>query len=311
MGPVVAALHEVGCTAATLVPAGLLGLLPLHAAWTEDAAAPAGRRYALDEVRLTCAPSARSLAAARAGVARPAASLLAVDNPDGTLRFSSDEVNTAASHFPPPQTLLLAGAAAGKDRVEQALAGYDVLHFSTHGAAGWNQPLAGELLLAGGASLTVAELLARPPIRARLAVLSACETGVPGADLPDEVTGLPAAFLQAGAAGVIGSLWAVNDPSTMMLMARFYDLWREHDLPPAQALRQAQQWLRDSTNGEKRALFEQKIPGFLAEGPDIPAGERTSPQAAYTGFWQVVFAEPEERSFARPYHWAAFGYSGA
>ena len=97
---------------------------------------------------------------------------------------------------------------------------------------------------------------------ARLAALSACETGIPGTKLPDEVVGLPTGWLQAGVAGVVASLWSVNDLSTAMLMERFYRLWREDGLAPALALRQAQLWLRDSTNREKAEYFRQDVPAL-------------------------------------------------
>lgn len=44
-----------------------------------------------------------------------------------------------------------------------------------------------------------------------------------------------------------------------MLMERFYRLWRVEKLEPADALRQAQRWLRDTTNGEK-AEYDKPLP---------------------------------------------------
>ena len=52
-------------SAVTLIPSGLLALLPLHAAWTEDASTPTGRRYFLDEFTVSYAPSALALGHAR------------------------------------------------------------------------------------------------------------------------------------------------------------------------------------------------------------------------------------------------------
>ena len=72
--------------------------------------------------------------------------------------------------------------------------------------------------------LTLADVVARSDLGAsRLAILSACETGL--TDIrraPDEYLGLPAGFLRAGAPAVVSTLWAVNDFSTMLLMERFY-----------------------------------------------------------------------------------------
>ncbi|MCP3896780.1 CHAT domain-containing protein, partial [Moraxella sp.] len=63
MAPVVQALPK--SAKVTLIPVGLLGLLPLHAAWTEDNNAPTGKRYALDALTISYAPNARSLTQAR------------------------------------------------------------------------------------------------------------------------------------------------------------------------------------------------------------------------------------------------------
>ena len=55
---------------------------------------------------------------------------------------------------------------------------------------------------------------------------------------------LPSAFIRAGFAGAIGSLWTVRDDSTALLMTSFYQFWREKGIPPAQALVEAQKELR-------------------------------------------------------------------
>jgi CHAT domain-containing protein len=57
-----------------------------------------------------------------------------------------------------------------------------------------------------------------------------------GTWLTDESVGLPTAFLSAGAAGVVGSLWSVPDASTAVLMAEFYRIWRTEPVDPWIAL---------------------------------------------------------------------------
>src|SRR5205807_9980676 len=76
-----------------------------------------------------------------------------------------------------------------------------------------------------------AELVARP----------ACETAL-GRELAGEglVSGLPRAFLYAGAARVLVSLWAVEDRGTRDLMTRFYGGLFARGLAPARALQEAQ-----------------------------------------------------------------------
>ena len=68
--------------------------------------------------------------------------------------------------------------------------------------------LGGMLRLAGDDVLTVDDLLDGRLSSCRLAVASACQPGhYATADTPDEFTGLPAGFLQAGAACAVASLW--------------------------------------------------------------------------------------------------------
>ena len=79
-----------------------------------------------------------------------------------------------------------------------------------------------------------------------LVVLSACETGLGELLNGQGVYGLQRAFLQAGAASVIMSLWKVNDESTKELMISFYREWLQHpDDSKQDALRMAQLRLRE------------------------------------------------------------------
>jgi CHAT domain-containing protein len=302
VGPLVEALGQHGIERAALIPQGWLGLLPLHAAWTDG---DGGRRYAMDEVCFTYAPNARALQEARLRAeVLPPDSLFAVDEPGpvsaNPLPNSAQEVAAACSHFEHPQ--VLGGEAATEEAVRQQLSDHAVLHFSCHGMAGFARPLQGGLLMAHDNMLTLREILSTRLERARLVVLSACETGIPGTELPDEVISLPTGLMQAGAAGVVASLWSVSDLSTMMLMVRFYELWKRDGLAPPEALRQAQFWVRDTSNGEKARHFK----GFL---PEFQGGERLPVHVADT-LYKAMMARPEENDFEHPFYWAAFGYTG-
>jgi CHAT domain-containing protein len=282
---------------ATLIPAGLLGLLPLHAAWTPDPSRPTGRRYALDQVLLTYAPNARASQAAQQLATRVGAGgILAVNDPRpvraAPLPGAVREIQAALAAF--PRSTHLSGEKATKATVLAAVGDHPVLHFACHGYADAMQPLESSLLLAHDEQLRLRDIMDRHVTNARLAVLSACETAIAGSDLPDEVVNLPTGFLQTGMAGVIGSLWSVADISTSLLMVRFYQLWRQNGLAPAEALRRAQQWIRDSTNGEKQAAF-----------PDIPALAGPTGSAVMRAFWA------DARASDHPYYWAAFTYTGA
>jgi CHAT domain-containing protein len=75
--------------------------------------------------------------------------------------------------------------------------------------------------------------------RTRLVVLSACRTVRGGRSRASGFTGLSGALLAAGAAGVVGSTWEVDDWFTAAFMPRFHDAYRAR-VDAAHALRTAQ-----------------------------------------------------------------------
>lgn len=297
MGSLVDALKKDNRLSATLIPSGQLALLPLHAAWMKDPAQPTRRMYALDQINFNYAPSAHALWQAGLAAGRPAETLLAVDNPDGSLLFSEREVQAALGLFKSGGHLH--GEDATIEAVKRELRNAHVLHFSTHGNAGWEEEEQARLKLANG-YLTLPEIFELHLDQARLAVLSACETGVPSLKLIDELIGLPSGMMQAGVPGVIGSLWSVNARSTAMLMSRFYILWREDKYSSQEALRLAQVWLRDSTKEEKMIFFKKYVGNH--PGP--------SAHAASSFYMYLMLADPGEVDFSSPFYWAAFTYTG-
>jgi CHAT domain-containing protein len=301
MGSVAGALEDGG--RATLVPTGPLGLLPLHAAWTPARGKATKRRYALDALAFRYAPSARALLPALQSASRltPSA-LLAVDEPlpvsAGRLPNSEDEVRSVAAHF--PSSRVLSHEAATHQALLAEMKNYPVLHFSCHGLAQLMDPLSSGLVMAHDEMLSLRDLLDLRPQSTRLAVLSACETGLPGAELPDEVVSLPAGLLQAGAAGVIASLWSVSDISTAILMVRCYEQWRKKKKEPMEALRLAQQWLTSTADKMKLAAWYER---------KYETSGRTDQEAL--GWMDYYRKNPASRPFQHPYFWAGFFFTGA
>jgi CHAT domain-containing protein len=88
-----------------------------------------------------------------------------------------------------------------------------------------------------------------------LVFLSACRSGV-GKISNDGVMGLTRAFLYAGAASVIVSLWDVADEPTSRLVVEFYKNWLNGQ-DKASSLRQAQlHLLRDLRAGRLKIRSE-------------------------------------------------------
>jgi CHAT domain-containing protein len=134
-----------------------------------------------------------------------------------------------------------------------ALARAEYVHLACHNRFSAEDPMRSGLLLSDG-ELTAAELAAAP-LRARLVVLSACQTGVTVAHPGDELMGLVRALLYAGAPAVIVSLWNVFDRSAAELMKLFYQRLLQ-GAGPGVALAEAQRaMIRDGATMEQWAPF--------------------------------------------------------
>lgn len=97
---------------------------------------------------------------------------------------------------------------------------YRYLHFATHTLFNDEQPQRTALLMADG-RLDL-DAVRRLRISSDLVTLSACETAL-GRQLRGEgVIGFPHAFLEAGARGVVMSLWRVDDQVAARYMEDFY-----------------------------------------------------------------------------------------
>jgi CHAT domain-containing protein len=189
------------------------------------------------------------------------------------------------------------------------MAGTRYLHFACHGEFEPEQPLHSGLVLSDGEVLSLRQVLDEIPLEsARLAILSACQTAITDYNnLPDEFIGLPAGFLQAGVAGVLGSLWPVDDLSTAIFMDHFYRLHREGGQEPAAALQATQRWLRCLTVAELKILFAQ----YKANAPDGPTAGRMAYALAQDQYAEFTLnSNLPAMPYAEPYHWAAFAFYG-
>jgi CHAT domain-containing protein len=160
---------------------------------------------------------------------------------------------------------------------------------------------AGEKVYTGRLSVeTIAESW---DLDADLVTLSACETAL-GPDAGGEgLLGFSQVLLARGARSLVLSLWKVDDTATALLMARFYqNLLGKRDglkdpLPRAEALREAQDWLRRLPRAETERLAGELARGSARadeeEAPKGPAPPRAARRAELPA---------GEAPFAHPYY---------
>jgi CHAT domain-containing protein len=118
------------------------------------------------------------------------------------------------------------------------------IHGPSHGHADPIDPTRNGFHPAGDHLFTV-QLLTEPDITApALVVLSGCQTAVTGHRLPDEGIGLPAAFVGAGASGVVASAWPITDTAARLVFPVFYAALAV-GTQPAEALQRAQRAARE------------------------------------------------------------------
>ncbi|MBM7520286.1 CHAT domain-containing protein [Nocardioides nitrophenolicus] len=122
------------------------------------------------------------------------------------------------------------GEAATSKVLAERMVDADVVHLATHGRFHAGNPLFSALRLSDG-WLTAAELVdGSYPMHDRVVVLSACGSGRAAGNLVKPI-GLAWACLNAGAAGVVASLWVVDDAVTVELMTEFYRHLAAGDTP--------------------------------------------------------------------------------
>ncbi len=249
MGPINDRLSKIDVKNVYLMPSGGLGLFPLHAAWQIE---NGSTRYFSDDYTVTYLPSVYSLATGRRRLADNKAdqkSLFAVSNPTKDLVAADKETDTIAELFKTKK--MFKWSAATLENVTNGAARYSATHwhFSCHGYYNWYDPMQSGLVMHGKDILTLADIKGKMKLRgAKLVTLSACETGISEFVInPNEYIGLPAGFIQAGAPGVLSTLWSVEAESAMLLMKRFYELHITENVPASQALAQAQRELRSNS----------------------------------------------------------------
>ncbi|QFQ99440.1 CHAT domain-containing protein [Streptomyces phaeolivaceus] len=248
-----------------LMPTGPLGVLPLHAAGHHTAA---DRRTLLDRAVPSYTTTVRALVHSRrrigTGSGRP------------PIRFPVKPLAVCVPRLPDAPELpaaewevaslrtrltglreLREGDARRAD-VRTMLAQSDWVHFACHATSNLDQPSASRLHLADG-PLSVADLTAIRAPDAFLAYLSACGTGRPGVNLPDEVIHMSSAFHMIGYPHVVSTLWPVGDRAAATIADDVYKEMLVEGTEPARAVHAAVRNLRDTNEGYRPTQWASHI----------------------------------------------------
>lgn len=248
LAPLVSALPP--DTTLAVVPDGALHALPFAALATPDG------QYLLDRFVLTKAPSAS--VHLRPAPAHSYESLLAVAQPQpGTLDrlpgAISEARNAATDHR---RGRYVSGLEMGSREFLAAAGDVSSVHFAGHAKTDVDHPSRSALLFesADGTvdELTASEIAAQRLPSRPLVVLAACSTGRGKLRRNEGIQSLAAAFLQAGARGVVATLWDVDDARSAKLFRSFHQQLRK-GARPADALRSAQRALLHSADPRDRS----------------------------------------------------------
>lgn len=324
MGPVHEALLEAGfhpgkddAPEICVVPFGQLTALPLGAAFD-----PKMQKWLIEDWCLSFAPSLQGFMTSRRKSAYRGNGLLALTDSRKDLGLATSGYNPATTFFAQEETTHLVGDNATLEAVDEAIKTKSPAFLSVlcHGHWNYEDPEQSSILLAKRKDieegdvfdeLTVADMRHLDLAGLRLAVLGACESGIPDIfNLPNEYTALPAAILEAGGpeTGVIATYWPVFASAVLTttehLIKDFLDqekqtgkastaraLWRTQ-LKMLRGDIQFKEQLETPQPEERKRTVDRDVYPFSTimrpEGGQFPADE-------------TIFS-----SLNHPVHWAAF-----
>ena len=211
-----------------IVPHGLLHQVPFHALFN-------GAGYLIERYTMSYAPSATVQTICQQRTSPNTGRAVVVAVADALIPAVVAEAHAVAQLI--SSTTLLIGDEATVSTVRKQVAGSEVVHLACHGLFRAGNPMFSSLKLHDGWLLALDALAL--DLRGALVTLSACESGRSQTLEGDEIMGLVRAFLGAGAATLVVSLWLVQDETTAELMRTWYDHIRR-GMGRAEALRAAQ-----------------------------------------------------------------------
>ncbi|WP_017306856.1 CHAT domain-containing protein [Spirulina subsalsa] len=226
--------------------------------------------------------------------------LLSVENPTGFMPYADLELAAIAQLFP---SHTLPSPEATPENLLQALSTPTYFfHFTGQSYQSVPQERSA-LILANKEELPLTDWLTLENPSPNFICLSACEAQLKTASpISDDFVGFGATLLTKGTRYVLLSLWRVSEISTTLFMMYFYQRLAEQ-IPPAQALHKAQNWLRTVSYEELIQLYEKQ----LNELQEIPPHCLHNLKVASDLVKDKANRQGSNYSpYADPYYWAGF-----
>jgi CHAT domain-containing protein/tetratricopeptide (TPR) repeat protein len=156
-----------------------------------------------------------------------------------------------------PSAQVLTGQQASEGQFRQEAGKYGILYLGTHAEMDPSAPMWSRLVLSkGGAGLQAdddgylhAYEIYELDLRAQLAVLTACESGMGKAQAGEGIRSLGASFAYAGCPSLVVALWNIDEKVSAQIITRFHELLSD-GLPKHVALRQAKLEFLSSAKGD-------------------------------------------------------------
>jgi hypothetical protein len=287
-----------------VVPDGPLGLVPF-----EVLAEPGSQTLLIEKHDISYLPSAQFLRRERTPGARRlppwSTQLVAFGDPPveaadtfaGAERWqrltaSADEVTGIARLLPGRSRIYLGAEARKRYLVDRGADGAPLLHFSTHAVVDDENPDRSRILLAPDSPAAPLDYLFEADVYdldlkdVDLATISACDTAQGKLIRGEGVEAFSRAFLAAGSAATITSLWRVPDQPTADFMKQMYYYIAEGQ-PKAEALRLAKmQFLKSGTLLASPRYWA----AFVLNGDGWNASRRVIPWSAVAAAAAVLLA---------------------
>jgi len=170
---------------------------------------------------------------------------------------------------------VMVGSEASEQRFRAKAGEFGVLHLGTHAEMNAASPMYSRLVLSKDGSGVDADAdgylhayeIYELDLRAQLAVLTACETGIGKDDDGEGVRSLGYSFAYAGCPSLITSLWQIDEKASSSIIARFYELLADGS-PKHEALRTAK--LEHLAQADDELAFPYYWAGLVLVGDPEP-----------------------------------------